>query len=320
MASASSSGCSVTPVSAAWSVSRPPWKNSSCGTTSAGMTTTECWHSRPPSGTRSAATRFGFHRHSPNAPALPASRPNHPADVGITPVTSIGHRLHRQHRKDVPRPSGSCRLRRLDHGQPRAAGALRADLQRQPRRDRHLESRDVPLADRRGGHPHRHPSHSRRRGNRSRRASGIHRGGPIRRPHRGRAVVIRGVGGHRCDRRGRACWAPASRRAGRWRSGPRWPARAWYSPRWRRWPLSCRQARGSLAVPHSPRWPPRSRCAPSATRVRKRCRGSRRWAGLCRFGRTRATGGGCCCCTWRRRRCSSRWPIACSPVAMSARG
>ena len=61
---------------------------------------------------------------------------------------------------------------------------------------------------------------------------------------------------------------------------------------------------GSPAAPRSPCWGPRSRCAPSAMPAPARCRGSRRWAGRCKSGRTRVITGGSCCCIWRRRPCS----------------
>ena len=127
--------------------------------------------------------------------------------------TPLATRLRRRHREGLPGPGSARRLRREHHGQSRAAGAVRKHLQRQPRCDRRLESRHVPSADRRGGHPHRHPPHPRRRGNRPSRTDRLDRGRPLRQPDRGVGVVVRGRTAHRCARRGRS--AGHQRRAAR---------------------------------------------------------------------------------------------------------
>ena len=53
--------------------------------------------------------------------------------------------------------------------------------------DRHLEGRHVPRADRRGGDPHGHPAHPRRRGDRPHRTHRLDRRRPLRQPDRGAA-------------------------------------------------------------------------------------------------------------------------------------
>ncbi len=126
-----------------------------------------------------------------------------------------------------PTQAGPRRLRRHDHGQPRAAGAVREHLQRQPRGHRHLEGGDVPPADRCGRDPHRHPAHPRRRGNRSRRTDRLDRGRPLRGPDRRTAAVVRRVAAHRLRwgggpagyQRSRAGVAGVRRGAGLLRSG-----------------------------------------------------------------------------------------------------
>lgn len=146
---------------------------------------------------------FAVRRHAGDAAALCAPRPGLPAAVGAAVVRAVGHGVCRQHREGLPHPGRPRGTRGLHHGRPGPARALRAGLQRQPRCGRHLEGGDVPRADRGGRHPHGHPAHPRRRGDGPHRAGRLDRGGPLRRPERGAAAVVRGVVGHRRDRRGR---------------------------------------------------------------------------------------------------------------------
>ena len=114
-------------------------------------------------------------------------------------------------------------------------------------------------------------------------------------------LVVRRVDRHRRDRRGRIAQhrRPGRRVAGfRRGAGLLW---AGVHRGGRGGRAAVAERHGSPAVPRSRCWRPPSRCAPSVMPAPARCRGSRRWGGHCRSGRTRAIAGGCCCCTWRRR-------------------
>ena len=129
--------------------------------------------------------------------------------------------------KVYPTAGRALRVRRVDYGQSGPARAVRPGLQRQRWGRGHLESRDVPPADRGRGHSDRHPPHPRRRGIRPDRTDRLDRHRPLRQPDRGADAVLRCVDRHRCDRRGGIARHRHSRRrlarlrggAGRIRSG-----------------------------------------------------------------------------------------------------
>ena len=173
-----------------------------------------------------ATTRFRLHGTFGILQALPACTTDHPAAVGIPPVATVGHRLCRQHREGLPRPERPA--------PPSAASIMASPAQQPPLQTGH---RTTALARRRLLESRmfhlliavaviltviRHT----RADEESSRAElcDFRRSQPVRQPESSINVFVGLPATSRCARRGRPAGLGASRRLGRWRWAPRWPA------------------------------------------------------------------------------------------------